>query len=66
VQFRARRLDNAELSGLLDTFSRRVVRVLERRGLLIADPVDPYLNLEPGSFNRTEGFSRKLSYCFYY
>jgi hypothetical protein len=46
---RARRPDNSELTGLLDTLSRRIVRVLERRGLLIADPVDPYLDLEPGS-----------------
>jgi hypothetical protein len=38
---RACRPDNFELNGLLDTLSRRTVRVLERRGLLIADPVDP-------------------------
>jgi hypothetical protein len=34
---------------LLDTLSRRIVRVLERRGLLIADPADPYLEFEVGS-----------------
>jgi hypothetical protein len=27
----------------------RIVRVLERRGLLIADPVHPHLDFEPGS-----------------
>ena len=37
------------LAGLLDTLSRRIVRVLERRGLLIADPADPYLEFEVGS-----------------
>jgi hypothetical protein len=46
---RTRRPDNSELIGLLDTLSRRIIRVLERRGLLIADPVDPYLDLGPGS-----------------
>jgi hypothetical protein len=46
---RARRPENSELSGLLDTLSRRIVRVLERRGLLIADPVNPYLDFAPGS-----------------
>jgi ribosomal protein S27E len=38
-----------ELNRLLDTLSRRILRVLERRGLLVADPVPPYLDLEPGS-----------------
>jgi hypothetical protein len=37
------------LTHLLDTLGRRIVRVLERRGLLIADPVDPYLEFEVGS-----------------
>ena len=46
---RARRPTNGELTQLLDTLSRRIVRVLERRGLLIADPVDPYLEFEVGS-----------------
>ena len=46
---RARRPVGEELNGLLDTLSRRIVRVLERRGLLIADPQHPYLDLEPGS-----------------
>jgi len=46
---RARRPSNAELAQLLGTLSRRIVRVLERRGLLIADPEHPYLDLEPGS-----------------
>ncbi len=35
---RARRPTNDELTTLLDTLSRRIVRVLERRGLLISDP----------------------------
>ena len=40
---RARRATIAELTQLLDTLSRRIVRVLERRGFLIENPVDPYL-----------------------
>ena len=35
---RARRPVGEELKGLLDTLSGRIVRVLERRGLLVADP----------------------------
>ena len=46
---RARRPTSEELHHLLDTLSRRIVRVLERRGLLIADPEHPHLDLEPGS-----------------
>jgi len=46
---RARRPAGEELNRLLETLSRRIVRVLERRGLLIADPEHPYLDLEPGS-----------------
>jgi len=46
---RARRPTDTELAQLLDTLSWRIVRVLERRGLLIADPEYPYLDLEPGS-----------------
>ncbi|RPH92285.1 MAG: IS91 family transposase, partial [Lysobacterales bacterium] len=38
-----------QLGQLLDTLSRRIVRVLERRGLLIADAVDPHLEFENGS-----------------
>ena len=38
-----------ELNRLLDSLSRRIVWVLERRGLLVADPEHPYLDLEPGS-----------------
>jgi len=38
---RARRPSNAELAQLLDTLSRRIVRLLERRGVLIADPECP-------------------------
>jgi hypothetical protein len=39
----------SELTGLLDTLSRRIVRVLERRGLLIADPEHPSLDWVPDS-----------------
>jgi len=46
---RARRATQDQLGQLLDTLSRRIVRVLERRGLLIADAADPYLELELGS-----------------
>jgi hypothetical protein len=46
---RAHRPSNAELGKLLDTLSRRVVRLLERRGLLIADPEFPALAFEAGS-----------------
>jgi hypothetical protein len=46
---RARRPSNAELGQLLDTLSRHVVRLLERRGLLIADPECPALDFEAGS-----------------
>jgi len=49
VFHRARRPSNAELGQLLDTLSRRVVRLLERRGLLIADPECPALDFEAGS-----------------
>ena len=46
---RARPPGGEELYDLLDTLSRRIVRLLERRGLLVADPVAPYLDLAPGS-----------------
>ena len=46
---RARRPTDLELARLLDTLSRRIARVLERQGLLIPEPVHPYLDLEPGS-----------------
>jgi hypothetical protein len=46
---RARRPDNNELNQLLDTLSRRIVRLLERRGLLMADPEHPSLDLVPDS-----------------
>jgi ribosomal protein S27E len=46
---RARRATNDDLARLLDTLSRRIARVLERRGLLIADPADPYLEFAVGS-----------------
>ena len=36
-----------ELNRLLDSLSRRIVWVLERRGLLVADPVHPHLDLSP-------------------
>lgn len=37
------------LVQLLGSLSRRIVRVLVRRDLLIADPVHPYLELRSGS-----------------
>jgi hypothetical protein len=43
---RACRPTGDELARLLDSLSRRIVRVLVRRGLLIADPFDPYLDLK--------------------
>jgi ribosomal protein S27E len=47
---RARRPGNARLGQLLETLSRRIVRLLERRGLLIADPeCCPALDFEAGS-----------------
>jgi len=46
---RARRVTNDDLARLLDALARRIARLLERRGLLIADPVDPYLEIEVGS-----------------
>jgi len=46
---RARRATQDQLLQLLDTLSRRIVRVLERRGLLIADAADPHLEFENGS-----------------
>jgi len=47
VLHRARRPSGDELSRLLDTLTRRIVRVLERRGLLIAAPEHPCLDLLP-------------------
>jgi len=38
-----------ELIRLLDSLSRRIVRVLARRGLLIADPESPSLGWVPDS-----------------
>ena len=49
VFHRARRPDGEELNDLLETLSQRIVRVLERRGLLVADPQHPHLDLEPDS-----------------
>jgi len=46
---RARPPAGEELNRLLDVLSKRIVRVLERRGLLIADPEHCCLDLEPGS-----------------
>jgi hypothetical protein len=46
---RARRPDHEQLHQLLDTLSRRIVRLLERRGLLIADSEHPSLDLVPDS-----------------
>jgi len=46
---RARRPRPDELVNLLGSLSRRIVRLLERRGLLIADPQYPTLDLDVGS-----------------
>ena len=46
---RARRPTREELNSLLVTLSHRIVRALERRGLLIADPERYCLDLEPDS-----------------
>jgi len=46
---RARRPQPDELLQLLDSLSRRIVRLLERRGLLIAEPQYPALDLDVGS-----------------
>ena len=46
--YRAHRSTRDELAKLLDALSRRIVRLLERRGLLIADPEYPRLDLEAG------------------
>jgi ribosomal protein S27E len=45
----ARRPVGEELNRLLDRLSHRIVRVLECRGLLIADPEHPSLDLVPDS-----------------
>ena len=47
--YRARRSTRDELAKLLDALSRRIVRLLERRGLLIAEPEYPGLDLQFGS-----------------
>jgi hypothetical protein len=49
VFHRACRPTGDELTRLLDRLSRRIVRVLERRGLLIADPEYPSLDWVPDS-----------------
>jgi hypothetical protein len=49
VFYRARRPTGDELTRLLDRLSRRIVRVLERRGLLIVDPERPSLDWVPDS-----------------
>jgi hypothetical protein len=46
---RARRPHPDELAKLLGNLSRRIARLLERRGPLIADPQHPTLELEVGS-----------------
>ncbi len=46
---RARRATHDRLAQLLNTLSQRIVRVLERRGLLIADAGEPYLEFGVGS-----------------
>jgi hypothetical protein len=49
VFHRAHRPTGDELTRLLDRLSRRIMRVLERRGLLIADPEYPSLDRVPDS-----------------
>ena len=44
-----RRPSNAELTQPLETLSRRIVQLLKRRGVLIADPECPALDFEAGS-----------------
>ena len=46
---RARRLQPDEWAKLLASLSRRIVRLLERRGLPIADPQHPVLEFDVGS-----------------
>ena len=45
----SRRPSDAELTQPLETLSRRIVRLLERRGLLIADPECPALDFNASS-----------------
>ncbi len=40
---------DAELVRLLDTLIRRITRTLVRAGVLVEDPEQPWLDLEPGS-----------------
>ena len=49
VFHRACRPTGDELNRLLDSLSRRIVRVLERFGLLLADPECPSVDLVPDS-----------------
>ena len=49
VFHRTRRPTGDELTRLLDSLSHRIVRALERRGLLIADPEYPSLDWVPDS-----------------
>jgi hypothetical protein len=46
---RAHRPTDLELAQLLDSLSRRVVRVLEERGFVIAAPAHLQLDFDPGS-----------------
>ena len=55
---RARRLQPDELAKLLASLSRRIVRLLERRGLLIADPQHPVLEFDVGSATVCEAHQR--------
>jgi hypothetical protein len=55
----ARRPTDRELAQLLGTLSRCIAWVLEQRGLLIADPGYPYLDLEPGSGLSVHGITEK-------
>ena len=59
---RARRPTDDELNRLFDSLSHRIVRLLERRGLLVAESHHPQLDFEPGSsLNHLHAAS--IAYC---
>jgi hypothetical protein len=60
----ARRPDHSELIGLLDILSRRIARVLQRRGLLIADRECPALDFQSGSNLRVQSVPQpQAAFC---
>jgi hypothetical protein len=58
---RARRPTDTELARLLHRLSQRIMRAVERRGILIADPVHPYLDFEP-SFSLDQLQAASINY----